>query len=66
MLKLSFSFTDEFNQESTMTKTFTEDVFEVTTTFDLLVDEFKNFLIASGFPKDMVDSIIIEEEKLLS
>lgn len=62
MLKTSFSFTDEFGQESTLSNTFTEDVLETTDAFYLLLDEFKNFLIGAGFSQDTVSKIQIQEE----
>jgi hypothetical protein len=60
-LKLTFSFTDEFGQETTLNKTFTTDVYE-TTQLGLLFDEFKNFLIAAGHSKENVDQIRFFEE----
>lgn len=61
MLKINFSYTDEFGQESSMVKTFTHEVLEVEDTFYLLVDEFKKFLISSGFSSEHVDQIQIIE-----
>jgi hypothetical protein len=61
MLKISFSFTDEFNQESILTKTITDHVLDDIPTFDLLVDEFKKFLLASGFSENSVKQLQIVE-----
>ena len=61
MLKINYSYIDEFGQESMLQKTFTDDVIEICPTFELLFDEFKLFLISAGFSRDEVDRIIIEE-----
>jgi hypothetical protein len=62
MIKINFSYTDEFNQESTLTKTYTDAIFIDQTAFSLLVDEFKNFMIATGFSQEDVDRIIVQED----
>jgi|GEM_PF-4083846 len=49
MLKILYSYTDEFNQESIHSKTFTEDALEVTSSMELLVEEFERFIISAGF-----------------
>lgn len=61
-LKLTFSFADEFGQESTLNKTFTTDIYEVTPQFELLIEEFKKFLLATGFSVEHVDQVQIVEE----
>jgi len=63
MVKINFSYTDEFSQESTMVKTFEDSVFEVTDTFNLLVDNFKSFLSAAGFTQKLIDTIQIQKEE---
>jgi len=52
MLKISYSFTDEFDQESTLVKTFTEDTLEITGTMELLVEEFEKFVVVTGFREE--------------
>jgi len=64
MLKLGFYYKNEFGEESKLEKTFTPDTLDMTSQFDLLVDEFKNFLVGAGFSTEHVDKIkIVEEEK---
>lgn len=57
MLKTSFSFTDEFNQTSTLTKNYTEAVLMDTNTLEFLLEEFKYFLKSMGFSSENVDKI---------
>lgn len=52
MLKILYSYTDEFNQKSTQSKTFTEDTLEVTDTMELLVEEFEKFIVSTGFSEN--------------
>jgi len=52
MLKISYNYTDEFYQESTLTKTFTEDTLEVTSAMELLVEEFEKFVVVTGFGEE--------------
>lgn len=61
MINIEFSYTDEYGQESITKKTFTQSVFETTTTLDLLVDEFKLFLLSMGHSRENVDKIQIIE-----
>lgn len=63
MLKMSFYYKDEFNQTSRLTKTFTDSNIEFVSHFELLLDEFKKFLISSGFSPESVDKIQIIEDK---
>lgn len=60
-LKINFSFTDEFNQESRVVKNFTGAVLIDRTQFEFLVDEFKLFLLACGHSQETVDMIQIIE-----
>jgi len=60
-MKIDFSFTDEFGQESRLTKTVTTAVFIEKNQFEFLVDEFKLFLIATGYSPETVDAIQIME-----
>jgi hypothetical protein len=62
MIKINFSYIDEFNQESTLIKTYTDAIFIDQTAFSLLVDEFRKFLVATGFSQEYVDKIVIQED----
>lgn len=57
-LKIDFSYTDEFGQESRMVKTFDPCVLEVSDTLNFLVDEFKLFLFSQGFSRGLVKKVI--------
>lgn len=59
IIKTSFTYVDEFGQETTLSKTYTNAIFIDRTAFEFLVEEFKNFLIGGGFSKDTVDTIQI-------
>lgn len=61
-LKIDFSFTDEFGQESRLIRTFTDAVLVDRSQFEFLVDEFKSFLIAAGYLSEMIDKIQIVED----
>jgi len=52
MLKISYHYRDEFDQESTLTKTFTDDTLDVTGAMELLVEEFERFIVGAGFGED--------------
>lgn len=43
MIKTDFAYTDEFGQESRITKNFTDAVLEDNDTLDFLIEEFKCF-----------------------
>ena len=60
-LKIYFSFTDEFGQESRLIKNVTTAVFLEKNQFEFLVDEFKLFLIALGYSPETVNAIRIVE-----
>ena len=60
-LKIDFAFTDEFGQESRLVKTVTTAVFIEKNQFEFLVDEFKLFMIATGYSPETVDAIQIVE-----
>lgn len=64
MVKIEFAYTDEFNQETRVSKTLTNSVIEDSSTFDVLVAEFKLFLLVSGFNESHVSKIIIEDDPL--
>lgn len=61
MLEVSFSFTDEFGQKSEIDKTLTQDTLEFGSQFEILVSEFKLFLVAAGFDPILVDKVGINE-----
>ena len=61
-LEFSFSYIDEFGQESAMTKTVCANVVEDgnKSSFELLVENFKHFLLGCGFSKASVDLLKLE------
>ena len=62
-VKVDFAYTDEFGNESRLTKSFTEGSI-MGTNLEFLVEEFKCFLLASGFGKETVDCVqIVEDEE---
>jgi hypothetical protein len=61
MLKIGFSYSDELGQETKLEKSFTLDTLECLGSFELLVNEFKYFLLAKGFSRETVDCIQIVE-----
>jgi hypothetical protein len=62
MVKIDFSYIDEFGEESRLIKTFTDSIFIEQTTLEFLVNEFKLFLIGAGYSQDQVDEIQIVED----
>lgn len=64
--KISFSFTDENGETTSLQKTFTGDEEEIGR-IDWLLDEFKYFLQAMSFSESMTDRIVYLEkgEKLI-
>ena len=62
-VKIDFSFTDEFGQESRLTKTILKVDYNIQTQLELLVEEFKCFLMGVGFSPDIVEMIQIVEEE---
>lgn len=64
--KISFSFTDENGERTSLQKTFTGDEEEIGK-IDWLLEEFKYFLQAMSFSESMTDRIVYLEkgEKLL-
>ncbi len=64
MIKLNFSYTDEFGEETNVSKTYTDAVFIDRTPFEFLVDEFKLFMLSMGYSKNLVDKIeIIDDDE---
>jgi len=63
-LKVNFSFTDEHNQTTTINKTVNECVLECYDgTMSFLLDQFKEFLLGSGFSETNVNAITIVEQQ---
>lgn len=58
---LSFSFTDEFGENTSLQKTFSEDCEDIGKIFWLL-NEFKYFLHAMSFSESMTNKIIYLEK----
>jgi hypothetical protein len=58
-LKIDFSFTDEFGQECRVVKNLTTAVLIDGNYFELLVNEFKLFLLGSGFSQNIVNKLQI-------
>lgn len=63
MIEITFSYIDELGEESTLKKTIASNKVEDGdyTGFDLLVEEFKNFMLGSGFSSELVNTIQIVE-----
>jgi len=61
-VKIDFAFTDEYSQESRLTKTILKVDSNIQTQLKLLVEEFKCFLMGNGFSPDIVKMIQIVEE----
>lgn len=61
LIKIHFSYSDEKNLESTLTKTFPSASIYDSSMFDLLLNEFKVFLIASGYSEETVNRIYYDE-----
>ena len=59
--RISFSFTDDNGETTSLQKTFTEDGEEIGR-IDWLLDEFKYFLQAMGFSEAMTDKIVYLEK----
>ncbi len=59
-IRLTFSFTDEFGETTTLDKTFNES--EDTGKLFWLLDEFKSFLYAYGFSESMINNLIYLEK----
>ena len=57
MLKVGFYHTDEFGQTTKLDKTFNAEILNTISPFELLIDEFKYFLISDGFSQDLVNQI---------
>ena len=62
-VKIDFSFTDELGQESRLTKTILKVDSNIQTQLELLVEEFKCFMMSAGFSPETVELIQIVEEE---
>jgi hypothetical protein len=60
-VELYFSYTDEYGQESKLSKTISN-VYLEDGTMPFLLDEFKKFLLGAGFAYKQVQYIKYEEE----
>lgn len=61
-ITVSFSYTDEFGQLSECKKSFDEDAAPDGVTIPFLVEQFKLFLLGSGFSPEIVDKIEYNED----
>ena len=61
-VKIDFAYIDEFNNESRLIKTLMKVDSEIQTQLELLVEEFKCFLMSVGFSPNTVEMIQIVEE----
>jgi hypothetical protein len=62
MLKIGFSYTDEFGQETKLEKTLSDVVLMDYDTLNIQLEEFKKFLIAQGHSRENVDKIQFVEK----
>jgi len=60
-IKLSFSYEDEFGYKTDLTKTIPIDCCD-SAGLDILIDEFKLFLIACTFSPELVDKIQVADD----
>ena len=61
-VKIDFAYTDELGQESRLTKTILKVDSNIQTQLELLVEEFKCFLMCVGISPGIVELIQIIEE----
>ena len=61
-VKFDFSYIDEFNNENRLIKTIMKVDSGIQTQLELLVEEFKCFLMGIGFSPETVEMIQIVEE----
>ena len=61
-LNFKFEYTDEFNQTTKFEQNLNADCLADTGNIDIMVQEFKQFLYALGYSKDLVETIQIIEE----
>lgn len=58
-LILKFSYTDMFNNETNLYKTISSCAVDDSSEYDILVSEFRNFLVSCGFTEEVVKSRIV-------
>jgi len=63
MITTDFAYTDEFNEETRLRKTFTQTVLIDNTPLEFIVEEFKKFLLGAGFSDSSVEKIVILDEE---
>ena len=63
-IKISFEYVDEFGQLSQSTKTMNTCVLDDFSALELLLNEFKNFMLGSGFSATEVEKIQFNEGDL--
>jgi hypothetical protein len=63
MIKICFSYTDEFGQKSTLSKSYNQCVLVDQDTIEFLLDEFKSFLRGMGFTEKCVNRIQINYDE---
>jgi len=61
-VKIDFAYTDEYGQESRLTKTILKVNSNIQTQLEFLIEEFKYFLMGVGISPDIVEMIQIVEE----
>ena len=62
-VKIDFSYIDEFNNENRLIKTLMKVDSGIQTQLELLVEEFKCFLMGVGFSPETIDAIQIVENE---
>ena len=60
-VKIDFAYTDEFDNKSRLIKTLMKVDSNIQTQLELLIEEFKCFLMGVGFSPETVDAIQIVE-----
>ena len=60
-VKIDFAYTDEFDNNSRLIKTLMKVDSNIQTQLELLIEEFKCFLMGVGFSPETVDAIQIVE-----
>jgi hypothetical protein len=60
-LNFKFEYTDEFNQTTKFEQNLNADCLQDTGNLDIMVQEFKQFLYALGYSKELVETVQIIE-----
>jgi|688.fasta_scaffold193795_2 hypothetical protein len=63
ILKYEFAHTDEFGIETRLSKNVPVDIGVIESGAELLLNEFKNFLLALTYGSELVERIYIHEEE---